>query len=96
MKCKLNHHFEQESFNWQIVLILIAAHFDLEDIVLVWQEVLHHVAVLGGGEEARHFVVVGVPREPGLDDELVRALHPGGQAVPAHLHAGQCDLQAWH
>ena len=66
---------------------------DLEDIVLIGQEVLHHKAVLGGLEEVRHLVVVGVSRQPRLDDELVGALHPGGQTVPADLDTGQGDLQ---
>ena len=67
--------------------------FDLEDIVLIGQEVLHHEAVLGGLEEVGHLVVVGVSRQPRLDDELVGALHPGGQTVPADLDTGQGDLQ---
>ena len=66
--------------------------FDLEDIVLIGQEVLHHKAVLGGLEEVGHLVVVGVPRQPRLDDELIRALHPGSQTMPADLNTGQGDL----
>ena len=62
---------------------------DLEDIVLIGQEVLHHEAVLGGLEEVGHLVVVGVPRQPGLDDELVSALHSGSQTMPADLDTGQ-------
>ena len=66
---------------------------DLEDIVLIRQKVLHHEAVLGGLEEVGHLVVVGVPRQPRLDDELVRALAARHEPVPRHLHARQRHLQ---
>ena len=62
---------------------------DLEDIVLIGQEVLHHEAVLASLEEVGHLVVVWVPCQPGLDDELVRALHPSGQTMPTDLDTGQ-------
>ena len=75
------------------LLVLNIFSTDLEDIVLIGQEVLHHEAVLGGLEEVGHLVVVGVPCQPRLDDELIGALDPGGQTVPADLDTGQGDLQ---
>ena len=65
----------------------------LEDVVLVGHQICDHEAELRGGEEVRHLVVVGVPRQPRLDDELVRALAARHEPVPRHLHARQRHLQ---
>ena len=65
----------------------------LEDVVLVGHQICDHEAELRGGEEVRHLVVVGVPRQPRLDDELVRALSARHEPVPRHLHARQRHLQ---
>ena len=51
----------------------------LEYVILVGNQVLDNPTVLGGGEEVGHLVVVGVPRQPGLDDELVGTLASGHQ-----------------
>jgi len=64
----------------------------LEDVILVWNQILDNPTVLGGGEEVGHLVVVGVPRQPGLDDELVGTLASGHQTWPGHSHAGQRHL----
>ena len=65
----------------------------LKDVVLVGHQICDHEAELRGGEEVGHLVVVGVPREPRLDDELVRALAARHEPVPRHLHARQRHLQ---
>ena len=67
-------------------------HTYLEDVILVWNQILDNPTVLGGGEEVGHLVVVGVPRQPGLDDELVGTLASGHQTWPGHSHAGQRHL----
>ena len=60
---------------------------------MVWQQVLHNEAVLRGGQEVGHLVVIGVPRQPRLDNELVGAVAAGHQTIPAHQHAGQRNLR---
>ena len=64
----------------------------LEDVILVRNQVLDNPTVLGGWKEVGHLVVVGVPRQPGLDDELVGTLASGHQTWPGHSHAGQRNL----
>ena len=65
----------------------------LEDVVLVGHQICDHEAELRGGQEVGHLVVVGVARQPRLDDELVRALAARHEPVPGHLHARQRHLQ---
>ena len=64
----------------------------LEDVVLVWDEVPHNVAELREREQVRHLVVVGVAGQPGLHYELIGALYPGHQTLPAHAHRGEGHL----
>ena len=65
----------------------------MEDIILIGDKILDNPAELCGGEQVGHLVVVGVPRQPRLDDELVRALPTGHQAGPRHPYAGQGHLK---
>ena len=65
----------------------------LKDVVLVGHQICDHEAELRGGQEVGHLVVVGVARQPRLDDELVGALSARHEPVPGHLHARQGHLQ---
>ena len=64
----------------------------LEDVVLVRYEISHYEAELRCGEETAHLVVIRTPPQPGLDYELVSAILPGDEAVPAHPDTGESDL----
>ena len=64
----------------------------LEDVVLVRYEISHYEAELRCGEEAAHLVIIRTPPQPGLDYELVSALLPGDEAVPADPDTGESHL----
>ena len=59
---------------------------------MVWYQISHYEAELSGGQQVAHLVIVGVPRQPGLDDELVSALLPGDEAGPGDPDTGESHL----
>ena len=64
----------------------------LVDVVLVWYKISHYEAELRCGEEAAQLVIIRAPPQPVLDYELVSAILPGDEPVPAHPDTGESDL----